>query len=266
MVYNISKHSELIASCYEKTTQLETPYELFSMLRELATELGYANYAIVYLPEEGERNIRSAFLATNVPAELIAEYDSHKLLDTSPVMSALSVNRGPIDYDVDNIPQGRSEEQTALVTMLFKQYGIPRGVFFPCYDNVGRIGAVAFMGERPLPTLGERAILHLLSHFAFGHLHLLLKAADRSKSLSPREIECVELAALGKTNSECAMILGVSETTIAGHFASVARKLTASNKTHIVALAYEMGLIRPKGQKTKVRLRNSETNLEKAGK
>ncbi|WP_422040673.1 autoinducer binding domain-containing protein [Roseibium sp.] len=255
MPENLCKHSEFIVSCYERVTRLETPGELFSLLKETATALGFTNYAVVFLPDRQDRQIRSAFVATNVSSDLVAEYDRHRLLENSPVMSALRTDRKPVEYDVEHLPLQRSEEQTAVIRELFIRHKVPRGVFLPCYDHVGRKGAIAFMGERPLPTSGETAMLHLLCHYAFGHLHLLLSASQRTKELTPREIECVELAALGKTNLECGLILGVSETTIAGYFSSVSRKLNAANKTHIVALAYERGLIAPKGKEAKARLK-----------
>lgn len=255
MPEDLCKHSEFIVSCYERVTRLETPYELFSLLKETANALGFTNYAVVFLPDEQDRLIRSAFVATNVSADLVAEYDRHKLLENSPVMSALRQDRKPVEYDVEHLPLQRPEEQRAFIRELFVRHKVPRGIFLPCYDNVGRKGAIAFMGERPLPTCGETAMLHLLCHYAFGHLHLLLSATRNTKDLTPREIECVELAALGKTSQECGLILGVSETTIAGYFSSVSRKLNAANKTHIVAIAYERGLIAPKGKEAKARLR-----------
>lgn len=255
MPENLCKHSEFIVSCYERVTRLETPFELFSLLKETAKALGFTNYGIVFLPDRQDRLIRSAFIATNVSADLVAEYDRHRLLENSPVMSALRTDRKPVEYDVEHLPLQRPEEQSEVIRDLFARHKVPRGIFLPCYDNVGRKGAIAFMGERPLPTSGEKAMLHLLCHFAFGHLHLLLTANQKTKDLTPREIECVELAALGKTNVECGLILGVSETTIAGYFSSISRKLNATNKPHIVATAYERGLIAPKGKEAKARLK-----------
>ena len=240
--------ADFLATCYEKIAQLETPSELLSLLKEIADEMGFTSYSVLHLPDEIDRNIRPAFFATNVPPELIEEYDRNRYLDNSPVIAALRDSSKPVEYDVLNLPVHRPSEEEGPVKSLFIKHCIPRGVFYPCYDSARRKGAIAFMGERPLPERSESAILHLLSQYAFDHLHLLLSAHEKKKSLKPRELECLRLAARGKTNAECALILNVSETTIAGYYASIARKLVAANKPHMVAIALEQGIIQPATQ------------------
>ena len=254
MPQNVIDHADFLVSCYEKITQLETPAELLSLLKEIADELGYSSYSVVHLPDERDPNIRPAFFATDVPPELIEEYDRNRFLDNSPVIAALRESPMPVEYDVSNLPVDRPPEEVNPVRSLFIKHGLPRGVYYPCYDSAGRKGAIAFMGERPLPERGEKAMLHLLSHYVFGHLHLLLSAHETKKSLKPRELECLHLAARGKTNAECAMILNVSETTIAGYYASIARKLVAANKPHMVAIALEQGIIQPSAQNMKLNI------------
>lgn len=246
MPQNISKHSAFIVDCYEQVTKLETPYEFYSLLKEIATRLGFSNYVLLHVPEQNETHIRPAFIATNWPSELIREYDENKLLHNSPVIKELRESSQPIFCDVEEIPLNRPGGEKNLARDLFVRFNIPKGVYFPCYDGSGRKGAIAFMGERDLPQRGETAILHLLSHYAFGHIHLLLENQQTNSVLKPREIACLTLAAKGKTNADCAAALNVSETTIAGYFASIGRKLSAHNKTHMVAIAYEQGLLQAK--------------------
>jgi DNA-binding CsgD family transcriptional regulator len=67
-----------------------------------------------------------------------------------------------------------------------------------------------------------------------------------TKSLSPREIEILKLAARGTSNKGIASILGISEQTIKNHFSSILRKLKAENRTHAVVLALEQNLVEAK--------------------
>ena len=242
---SIKKNSSFIVACYEEMRSLETPYEFYSVLKKVASQLEFSNYVILDIPPEHNTHIRPAFLATNWPSELIAEYDRHKLLNNSPIISALRSSQEPVNYDVETLPLDRPDDEKTLARDLFVRFGVPRGVYFPCYDGAGRKGAIAFMGTRSLLSSGETAMLHLLCHYAFGHVHMLLDTNEEGETLKPREVESLEWAARGKTNAECAILMGVSETTVAGYFASVGRKLSASNKTHMVAIAYERGLIHP---------------------
>jgi LuxR family maltose regulon positive regulatory protein len=61
--------------------------------------------------------------------------------------------------------------------------------------------------------------------------------------LSRRELEVLELIALGKTNQEVAQQLVVSRGTIKAHAASIYRKLDVTNRTAAVARARQLGIL-----------------------
>jgi LuxR family maltose regulon positive regulatory protein len=61
--------------------------------------------------------------------------------------------------------------------------------------------------------------------------------------LSRRELEVLELIALGKTNQEVAQQLVVSRGTIKAHAASIYRKLEVNNRTEAVARARQLGML-----------------------
>ncbi len=58
-----------------------------------------------------------------------------------------------------------------------------------------------------------------------------------------REIEVVEWTAEGKTSSEIAIILGLSEYTVNEYIGSAMRKLDALNRIHLVTKAIRVGII-----------------------
>ena len=61
--------------------------------------------------------------------------------------------------------------------------------------------------------------------------------------LSPREIECLKWASLGKTSPEIAVILERSVDTVRLHIKNSMLKLNSSTRTHAVAKAVSMGII-----------------------
>jgi DNA-binding CsgD family transcriptional regulator len=65
------------------------------------------------------------------------------------------------------------------------------------------------------------------------------------KNLSERESACLHWAATGKTSSETAAILGVSERTVNFHMQNACRKLSARNRRAAVATALARGLLKP---------------------
>ncbi len=66
-----------------------------------------------------------------------------------------------------------------------------------------------------------------------------------SPLLTTREIEIVKLVARGLTNAEIGALLQISALTCKSHVSSVLTKLDARDRTQLVVLAYESGLVVP---------------------
>ena len=95
----------------------------------------------------------------------------------------------------------------------------------------------------------ETAMLDRLRNSVAGELAEPPETADRPHGrilrplLSPRERECLQWTAAGKTTWEIAAILCISQNTVDGYIASATRKLGAVNRTQAVAVALRRGQI-----------------------
>ncbi|GAA3918278.1 response regulator transcription factor [Streptomyces lacrimifluminis] len=63
--------------------------------------------------------------------------------------------------------------------------------------------------------------------------------------LSARELQILALVATQHSNNALAHLLGISPLTIKTHVNRILRKLGASTRAHLVAIAYESGLVTP---------------------
>jgi LuxR family quorum sensing-dependent transcriptional regulator len=61
--------------------------------------------------------------------------------------------------------------------------------------------------------------------------------------LSAREVQCIFLASLGRTNRDIGVALGTTANTVIAHLTHARDKLGAENKTHTVAEAFRRGVI-----------------------
>ncbi|MEH3076169.1 MAG: LuxR C-terminal-related transcriptional regulator [Quadrisphaera sp.] len=63
-------------------------------------------------------------------------------------------------------------------------------------------------------------------------------------SLTPREAEVLALVALGRSNSDIAAELSISEPTVKSHLVHVFTKLDVTSRTAAVARARDRGVLR----------------------
>jgi DNA-binding NarL/FixJ family response regulator len=70
-----------------------------------------------------------------------------------------------------------------------------------------------------------------------------LDEAPAVESLTPREVEVLELVAEGLSNKAVALRLGISDQTVKFHLTSISGKLGALNRTDAVRRAVRRGLI-----------------------
>jgi DNA-binding NarL/FixJ family response regulator len=71
------------------------------------------------------------------------------------------------------------------------------------------------------------------------------KDAPGLQELTPRELEVLELIARGRSNSEIATQLVVSDATVKTHVAHIFSKLQLRDRAQAVVYAYETGLVEP---------------------
>ena len=69
-----------------------------------------------------------------------------------------------------------------------------------------------------------------------------------SDALSARELEVLTLIAQGETNRGAAARLFISEATVKTHLLHIYEKLEVNDRAAAVAVAYERGLLAPKGR------------------
>ncbi|MCO8273796.1 response regulator transcription factor [Actinoplanes sp. TRM 88003] len=85
----------------------------------------------------------------------------------------------------------------------------------------------------------------LIEHFAAGPSQA--PATHRSaEGITEREREVLTLVGRGRSNAEIATDLYISPATAKAHVARLLAKLEARDRIHLVIIAYEMGLVRPR--------------------
>lgn len=109
-------------------------------------------------------------------------------------------------------------------------------------ELVEGVRTVAAGGTLLGPTVTRRVIEGYLAHHDAG-----TRSAERLRGLTPREREVLELVGRGLSNAQIADRLYLAESTVKTHLNRILAKLDLRDRASAVVLAYETGLVVPRG-------------------
>lgn len=122
------------------------------------------------------------------------------------------------------------------------EFGIRCGFTIPIHDGRGPIAAVTFATDIRRPAFRDCVekhgrVLQLMAMYFHAHARRKLggKRVIDGVLVTPRELECLEWAARGKSAWEIGRILGISRRTAAFHLDNVKEKLGVHSMCHAVA-------------------------------
>lgn len=219
----------------------QTQFDVIRFMKKVVLAYGARLFMIYNLPAITSRELGENTIITNWPTALMGEFDRLGLMQGSVSLQRLRVSAVPFAFDMDDPAHVRAQPG---MSESFSRAGLTRGAIFPVHDAAGRRGAVSIGG---LTGFTDQQMLELsyLSIHVFQRLsdirHIDVKVAE---PLSDREIDCLNWTAAGKTSSEIAEILGLSEHTVNHYLNRAARKLDTVNRTQAVAKALRSGLIK----------------------
>jgi len=187
--------------------------------------------------EPGERWWERPRLALTSPLTLACRYESEPFW-----CNAAGIHTQPVNPHLSALD----------LSDFFDRAMTDAAIVVPIHMPYGQIGAVSFQPDTSkcsdlsleFEKYGE--LLGLLARkFICGYT----KVADKQQWIPPdvrmskREIECLRWAAVGKTDSEIAMIRGRSCATIRFHIHNAAQKLNAVNRSQAVFKAAQLGYL-----------------------
>lgn len=157
-----------------------------------------------------------------------------------------------MSQDTPDYAVGDRETHVRTLQELAAQ-GVYASIIVPVRTPWGRIGYIGFGGRRPREDVDRLVEAHGADLLAMGHAFLRLylethgapRAPEDCASLSPREVDCLTHVAQGHGDEEIAARLGISRHTARFHVENAVQKLGATNRTHAVALAAQLGLVGP---------------------
>lgn len=188
------------------------------------------------------------FCLSGFPSEWRSRYDAMGYLKIDPIVAAAFSSMLPVCWDevTDIPPTAKTMFREAA------EYGLCHGISSPIIGRNGEIGMLSLARREPIPTgAGERyelkACINWFSTVLHEAVHNMLLASKKpplpKDSLTAREKDCLMWVADGKTTSEIAALLKITERTVLFHIENAGRKLGVSGRHNIIARAIALGEI-----------------------
>lgn len=215
------------------------------LLFETAAAFDMKSASLLLMPSKTDTSLADLILESSMPRDFWRRIDEVSPLATCQLFHAARSSLVPVKWSAESLRQ-----QNRLVNLLeppmlavYEQFDISHGIVLPMSSIDGVRHAVRFDGSRPTLTQAEINDLAMLAaHFFQAYDRSRYPQADPT-GLTERELEVVQWSATGKTSSEIATIMSLSDHTINAYMNNALKKLGCTSRTQLVAKALRMRII-----------------------
>jgi DNA-binding CsgD family transcriptional regulator len=202
-------------------------------------------FVTFYLINGLNLNIDNLFVRTNYPSAWVSHYLLNNLVRVDPILRESAVASKAFNW-----AKVKLTESDHHFMQQATQFGVgPSGYSIPVTDSVGRRSVLSISTHLPADEWSafladQCARLCLLAQDL--HSKGVSEATEQKGAaplLAPREHECLRWTAEGKSYTEIAMILGLSEHTVRSYLKAARNKLTSVTLAQAVAKATHLGLL-----------------------
>lgn len=223
----------------------ETPEATIGALSKFIEAYGFERIFLGQLVNPANVPLKDILYLSDWPEELKALRRNQMAILNDPIAHCALRSKRPFTWEEARRYASRSGRK---VVDMVHDFGLTEGMMFPMHALHSVPGGVSLGGCRKTKlTRTQVCEVEIVCQTAYYHLEVMLGPFPYQKvaELTGREMQCVQLAAAGKTNWEIAQILGVQEDTVKKTLNRARARLDAVNRTHMVATAIAKNQIFP---------------------
>lgn len=192
-------------------------------------------------------------ILSGYPVAWRARYDEQRYMADDPVLRQAVASVLPFEWD----RVARADPRASQLFGEAAEFGLRHGLTAPVHGAHGEFSLFSFASAGALAAAPAAAAdLARRAQWLAAHVHdtvrrIALKPPQPRRgepppALTPRERECLRLAAEGETAGAIAGMLNISERTAVFHLARCQEKLSVRTRQHAVARALALGEIAPR--------------------
>jgi DNA-binding CsgD family transcriptional regulator len=223
----------------------DTRAEVVTALSHITRQFGFRYFTLANAPVSTDTLLEPLIVESTLPQAYIRAFDQARFLKSAPLVPMLKNMVLPLCWHCEPGPAESSRPEIPdTLQHLLKAHHTCTGVVMPLHSGDGSSYIIQLEGSRPILTLPELNEVGMLLLQAFTvYDRLCRKEPAPTKLLTVRELEVLRWTSQGKTSSEIASILSLSDHTINAYLNKAIKKLDCVNRTQLVAKAIRLRLI-----------------------
>ena len=211
--------------------------DFFRIFHTMALRYGFDHFGVLHLTNEHETSLLSSRLTLHdLPAGLAETYDKRHRLNDSALFKSFYRSTIPTVWQAGDVADESGADFAG-------QIGFDLILSIPVHAINGTRYIVLFLGDGDDIGRPRHFEVTYEANCAFDYFHRKVLANKAGMGLTPRETEILRWISYGKTASEIALIVSVSEHTVNSHTATILKKLDVVNRTQMVAKAIREQII-----------------------
>lgn len=226
-----------VITAIEEIGNASSPPSVWAAMKAIASGYGFSYMLVLKGADDIAERVSSRVLFNDMPEGFAEAFDSAGFSRDNPLVArALTEARPYTAAELWAMPL--TVRQRRALAQINLSLDVLDGLMIPIRSERGLDGVVLLGGKAPELTPIVRSTLHVLAHCAYAQAESLrANPLKRGGLLSPREIECLRLAAAGKTDNEIGKILTISPRTTRFHIENAKKKLGVATRVQAVAEA-----------------------------
>ncbi len=236
------------------TCQVTADEELFRLLKKAVAQHGYDRISLWVIDDPDlPQRVHGRGVLHNFPEDLRTYYKENNCNAYDPVMQALRLQTGSLDWETHEKRSNYKPAQTRLYNVA-RDGGLHNGVSTPVWGRSGLMASLGLASTEPrdatsgttqgnLDLIGALTAQFYLSYKRLNAWTASPRAA--AKGMTSKETEILSWVAAGKTDAEIAVILNISRNTVDTHMRHIFTRLGAHNRVTAVVKAIAEGFIHP---------------------
>ena len=222
----------------ESLSHLQNPSTIADSFQKIASNFGFDHFIITDIPFAAQPFER-AVLMRRWPTGWFEVYAQRGFVRADPVIKLCRSTTSLFEWS-EALYDPEIEPRAHEVMMRAKDFGLMRGLSLPIHGLDGLETCFSISGKQPDLTGRTRPALHLMMMYAYERIRQIVRHEHAGTNpLTPREREVLCWAANGKSASETADLMAITERTVNAHAGSAIAKLGANSRTQAVVRAMQ---------------------------